>query len=82
MVFNETTNYDFILPSKSYQRHSETRTANVWDLVHNHPFKKPCLSLLIFSQGKLIKHKAQTGQVDYVDKTIGQLTKVRMPCRL
>ena len=30
----ETTNYDFILPSKSCQCHLETKAANVWDLVH------------------------------------------------
>jgi len=30
---NETTNYDFILPSKTCQRHLQTRAANVWDLV-------------------------------------------------
>ena len=40
MVFNETTNYDFILSSKTCQRNLETRAANVWDLVRstNHPF--------------------------------------------
>jgi len=32
---NETTNYDFILPSKTCQRHLETRAANVWDLVRS-----------------------------------------------
>jgi len=36
MFFNETTNYDFILPSKTYQRHSETRAANIWDIVKSY----------------------------------------------
>jgi len=58
MVFNETTNYDLILPSKSYQRHSETRTANVWDLVHNQPFNK---TLLVFADLLTRKtHQAQS----------------------
>jgi len=35
MVFNETTNHDFVLPSKTYQRHLETRAANFWNLVQN-----------------------------------------------
>ena len=32
MVFNETTNYGFILVNKTRQRHIETRAANVWEL--------------------------------------------------
>jgi len=42
MVFNETINYDFILPCKTCQRHLETRAANVWDLVQSDqpPFRK------------------------------------------
>jgi len=32
IVFDETTNYDLILPRKSRQRHLETSAANVWDL--------------------------------------------------
>jgi len=40
MNFNETTNYDFILPSKTHQRHLETRAANFWDLKsHQSPFR-------------------------------------------
>jgi len=35
MVFNKTTNYDFILPSMTYQGYSETRAANIWDLVQS-----------------------------------------------
>jgi len=29
MVLNETTNYDLILPDKTFQCHLETRAANV-----------------------------------------------------
>lgn len=32
---NETTYDDRILPSKIFQRHLETKTTNVWDLVQN-----------------------------------------------
>jgi len=35
MVPNETTNRDFILPSKTCQRRLKTRAANVWDLVQS-----------------------------------------------
>jgi len=35
MVFNETTNYNFILPGKTYQRHSQTTASNFWDLVQS-----------------------------------------------
>jgi len=35
LVFNETTNYDFILPGKTSQRHFETRAAKACDLVKN-----------------------------------------------
>jgi len=35
MVFNETTNYDFTLSRKSYQRHLETRRTNFLDLVQS-----------------------------------------------
>jgi len=47
----ETTNYDFILPSKTYQCHLETRDANFWDLVQSDQSsfrQKPCLSWPIF----------------------------------
>jgi len=33
MVFDESTNYDLILLSKTPQRYLETSAANVWDLV-------------------------------------------------
>ena len=35
MVFNETTNYDFVLPGKNCQRHFKTRaeSAKVWELT-------------------------------------------------
>jgi len=55
MVFNETKNYDFILPSKTCQPHLETRTANVWDLVQSHqsPFQKTVLVFdFLFFHGK------------------------------
>jgi len=32
MVSEGTTNYDFVLPCKTRQRHSETSAANIWDL--------------------------------------------------
>jgi len=35
MVFNKSTNYDFILPSMTYQGYLETRAANIWDLVES-----------------------------------------------
>jgi len=35
MVFDETTNYSFILPNKTCHRHFETAAANVWHLVQN-----------------------------------------------
>jgi len=35
MIFYETTNFYFILPSKTCQRHFETKAANVWDLLKN-----------------------------------------------
>jgi len=55
VVFDETTNYDFILPSKTCQRHLGTRRVNVWDLFQsNQSPSKSCLSLLIFSRSKLI----------------------------
>jgi len=33
LVFNYIANDDFILPTKTSQRHLETRAANAWDLV-------------------------------------------------
>ena len=33
MIFNQITNYDFILPTETCQRHLETRAVNVWYLV-------------------------------------------------
>jgi len=36
MVYKEIANYDFILPSKTCQRHFDTTVANVWELA-----KKP-----------------------------------------
>jgi len=35
MVFKETTNYDFILRSRTCQRHLETTAANVWHLLQS-----------------------------------------------
>jgi len=32
MEFNETTNYELILLSRTRQCHLETRAANIWDL--------------------------------------------------
>jgi len=32
---NETTVYDFITPNKTCERHLETRSANVWNLVRS-----------------------------------------------
>jgi len=54
----EITNYDFILPSKAYQRHLETRASNFWDLVQSDqsPFAKTLLVLSDFSRVTLI-HK-------------------------
>jgi len=54
----ETTNYDFILPSKTYQRHLETKAANFWDLVQSDqpPFNKTLLVLFDFSRVTLM-HK-------------------------
>ena len=77
IVFNETTNYDSIL-------HSKTRAANIWDLVQSDqsPFLiKPCLSLLIFHLERS-SYINRTSRPVYVGTTIGQLTKVRIPCRL
>jgi len=46
MVFNETTMYDFILPSKTCQRHLEARAANVLNLVQSFQKKLPLLIFL------------------------------------
>jgi len=83
MFFNPTINYDFSLPSKTCQRHLETRAANVSDLVQSHqsPFQKePCLSLVSFQ----FFHRERSSYINrtstvvrYVDTTIG-LTKLSM----
>jgi len=50
MVFDETRNYDFILPSKICQRHVETKAANTWELVQSDqsPFQKTLPALRDF----------------------------------
>ena len=48
---SKTINYDFILPSKTYQHHLATRAANVWVSRPKRSITlsiKPCLSSLIF----------------------------------
>jgi len=35
MVFNKTTNNEFILPSKTYQRYLATRAASIWNVVQS-----------------------------------------------
>jgi len=37
MVFNETTNDDFILPNTTYQRHFETRATTSGNSIRNKP---------------------------------------------
>jgi len=54
MVFKETTNYGFILPSKTCQRHFETTSANVWHTVQSdnkHPFNKALFVFAAFFHG-------------------------------
>ena len=58
-----------------------------WDLVQNDqsPFQENLACLCWFLRVTLIMHKVHhsyAGQADYVDTTIGQLTKVRILCRI
>ena len=55
MVINETTNYDFILPSKSLSKKSCKRRGS--SPKRSITLAKPCLSWLIFSRVALIIHK-------------------------
>jgi len=43
IVFNETTIFDFVLPSKTCWRHLETRALNVWNLVQSDKQNLGCL---------------------------------------
>jgi len=63
------------------------RVWHPWSMISSkaidHLSIKPRLSLLLVSRGTLIIHTVnRTSGVDrYVDTTIGQFTKVRVPCR-
>jgi len=64
IMTNETTNYNFILPSKTCQRHLETRAVILSKAITH--FIKPWLSLFFF-------HGQHSSYIN-----IGQLTKVRI----
>jgi len=57
---DETTNYNFVLPSKTCHRHFE-RAASVWDLVQNN--QSPFQLYLVFAQFFTVNaHHISTGQ--------------------
>jgi len=59
----------------------ELQTSRISSKAMNHPFNK---TLLVFADFFTVNaHHTSIGQVDrYVGTTIGQLAKVKVPCRL
>jgi len=86
MVFNETTNYDCILPNKTYNinviQKQDLQTSGISSKAVNHPFNKTSLVFAdIFTENT--EHSSYVNRTSrHIERTIGQLTKVRIPCRL